>query len=262
MADHQKSPSGPREVITQIHPHDVVSGRGNENKANVHPGNVHFRNLVRRHKLEYVSSLKRDKPEFAKAIVHEIINKNPPGRFLKQDKATGNWYDIGYKQALTKTRQALREGASLIKRNRKEKIAAEETQQRQQQLQQHQYQYPPQFQDQRQFQHRHQYQHHQYQHHHQHQDNLHPLLHSTNGVSQSMHVFIGAAQDFKNFHVLIFAFRLCKSNRLVQLVKIIFLDPISYRRSTFNNNRNRNSCHNIPLSCHHMSRQETIKGMG
>jgi hypothetical protein len=36
---------------------------------------------------------------------------NPPGRFLKQDPVTQLWNDIGTKQALAKTRQALREGA-------------------------------------------------------------------------------------------------------------------------------------------------------
>ena len=33
---------------------------------------------------------------------------------MKQDKQTGAWYDIGNKEALMKTRQALREGAPMI----------------------------------------------------------------------------------------------------------------------------------------------------
>jgi len=53
------------------------------------------------------------------------MKKSPPGRFLKQDKETGLWHDIGYKQALAKTRQALREGAPMIvkqiQRNKEEK---------------------------------------------------------------------------------------------------------------------------------------------
>jgi hypothetical protein len=47
-------------------------------------------------------------------IVEEIRNRNPPGRFLKQDNSTKLWYDIGEKKALDKTRQALREGAPEI----------------------------------------------------------------------------------------------------------------------------------------------------
>ncbi len=101
-------------TITAPHPHDVISGRGNETIAYAHPGNVQFRNLVKCFKLQYVASKKSDKPAFAKAIVMTITKKNPPGRFLKQDKSTGLWHDIGYKQALAKTRQALREGAPLI----------------------------------------------------------------------------------------------------------------------------------------------------
>lgn len=37
---------------------------------------------------------------------------DPPGRFLKQDASTNLWHDIGKKEALTKIRQALREGTS------------------------------------------------------------------------------------------------------------------------------------------------------
>ncbi len=112
-------------AITELLPHDVISGRGNETVAYAHPGNVHFRNLVKCFKLQYVASKKSDKPAFAKTIVMNIMKKSPPGRFLKQDKATGLWHDIGYKQALAKTRQALREGAPMIvkqiQRNKEEK---------------------------------------------------------------------------------------------------------------------------------------------
>eukprot|EP01083_Nonionella_stella_P144443 451042_1 len=97
-----------------LHPHDIISGRGNETQAFNHPGNIFFRELVKKHKFKYVASAKRDKPAFAKAIIHAIMNKSPPGRFMKQDKQTGAWYDIGSKQALMKTRQALREGAPMI----------------------------------------------------------------------------------------------------------------------------------------------------
>ncbi len=122
------------EAITEPHPHDVISGRGNETIAYAHPGNVQFRNLVKCFKLQYVASKKSDKPAFAKAIVMSITKKNPPGRFLKQDKSTGLWHDIGYKQSLAKTRQALREGAPLIgkqiQRHKEEKTRIEAEQHR------------------------------------------------------------------------------------------------------------------------------------
>jgi hypothetical protein len=43
---------------------------------------------------------------------------DPPGRFLKQDPVTEKWSDIGKKAALAKIRQALREGAPEIIRDR------------------------------------------------------------------------------------------------------------------------------------------------
>lgn len=42
-------------------------------------------------------------------IVRAILNGDPPGRFLKKDKKTGLWYNIGDKRAAEKTSQALRE---------------------------------------------------------------------------------------------------------------------------------------------------------
>jgi hypothetical protein len=95
--------------ITSPHCHDVLSGRGNI--ANRHPGNEHFRSLVKNFKNDYVKSAKSGKPLFSKLIYDEIRSMNPPGRFLKQDPQTKLWHDIGKKAALAKTRQALREGA-------------------------------------------------------------------------------------------------------------------------------------------------------
>ncbi len=88
---------------------DVLCGRGKN--VNNHPGNKLFQSAVKSVRVEYVRSQKRDKPKFAKCIVSNIQNLNPPGRFLKLDTSTGLWYDIGNKKALSKTRQALREGA-------------------------------------------------------------------------------------------------------------------------------------------------------
>jgi hypothetical protein len=95
--------------ITTPHDHDVLSGRGNF--VNYHPGNEHFRALVRKYKMDYVKCPKPQKGKYSKLIYDEIKARNPPGRFLKQDNKTKDWYDIGEKKALDKTRQALREGA-------------------------------------------------------------------------------------------------------------------------------------------------------
>ena len=100
------------EPIPHPHEHDVLSGRGNF--VNYHPGNEHFRGLVRKYKVDYVKCPKPQKGKFSKVIYDEVRARNPPGRFLKQDPATKLWYDIGEKKALDKTRQALREGAPEI----------------------------------------------------------------------------------------------------------------------------------------------------
>ena len=78
---------------------------------NYHVGNEHFRALVRKYKAEYVKCPKPQKGKFSRIIVDEVKDRNPPGRFLKQDASTKLWYDIGEKKSLDKTRQALREGA-------------------------------------------------------------------------------------------------------------------------------------------------------
>mmetsp|Transcript_16668 Transcript_16668/g.38472 ORF Transcript_16668/g.38472 Transcript_16668/m.38472 type:complete len:547 (-) Transcript_16668:236-1876(-) len=111
--------------IKEPHAHDVLSGRGNF--VNYHDGNEYFRKLVRKHKLEYVNCPKQQKGKFSKLIVDEIKARNPPGRFLKQDKDTKLWYDIGEKKALDKTRQALREGAPELMHNGKGTSPKDET---------------------------------------------------------------------------------------------------------------------------------------
>lgn len=102
---HQKLQEG----LAAPHEHDVLSGRGNF--VNYHAGNEYFRGLVRKHKVAYVACPKPQKGQFSRVIYNEIRERDPPGRFLKQDAKTKLWYEISEKQALAKTRQALREGA-------------------------------------------------------------------------------------------------------------------------------------------------------
>mmetsp|Transcript_13475 Transcript_13475/g.15101 ORF Transcript_13475/g.15101 Transcript_13475/m.15101 type:complete len:554 (+) Transcript_13475:63-1724(+) len=103
--------------IKEPHNHDVLSGRGNF--VNYHDGNEYFRKLVQKYKLEYVKSPKQQKGKFSKIIVDDIKARNPPGRFLRLDKDTKLWWNIGEKKALDKTRQALREGAPEIMKDTK-----------------------------------------------------------------------------------------------------------------------------------------------
>jgi hypothetical protein len=112
--DKKRTMKKHQDFILAPHDHDVLSGRGNF--VNYHAGNEHFRGLVRKHKVAYVSCPKPQKGKFSKLIYDEIRARDPPGRFLKQDMKTKLWYDIGDKKALDKTRQALREGAPEIQK--------------------------------------------------------------------------------------------------------------------------------------------------
>ena len=61
------------------------------------------------------------KTDIANIIVEEINSLYPPGRFLKKRKKNSDalenveWEDIGEEATISKTRQALRVGANIIK---------------------------------------------------------------------------------------------------------------------------------------------------
>ncbi|KAL7554725.1 hypothetical protein ACHAWF_018260 [Thalassiosira exigua] len=65
-------------------------------------------------KAEYLSpsARKMQKTHIAAQIVWAVRKCDPPGRFLKEDRSTGLWYEIGDKAAFRKTGQALRENSS------------------------------------------------------------------------------------------------------------------------------------------------------
>ena len=94
---------------------DVLSGRGG--RINNHEGNVHFRTLVAKVKLQYLSrqTKKPDKAVIAANIVDQVRRLDPPGRFLKECPDTGLWYEVGDERARRKAGQALREDGPEIK---------------------------------------------------------------------------------------------------------------------------------------------------
>lgn len=94
---------------------DVLCGRGG--RINSHAGNVQFRDVIQSRKKEYLapSTKKLEKAHIAAAIVNDIRGMDPPGRFLKEDRDTGLWFDIGDAKAIKKTGQALREDAPDIR---------------------------------------------------------------------------------------------------------------------------------------------------
>lgn len=86
---------------------DVLLGRGSFELN--WEGTAFFRKIVRSFKFEYITAPTESKKKIAKAIVDIIYGL--PGHFLKKDSKTSLWYEIGRKGALSKTKQALRNGA-------------------------------------------------------------------------------------------------------------------------------------------------------
>ena len=63
-----------------------------------------------------MSSTKRQKMAISRSIVEAIRALEPPGRFLEKDLVTVLWTEIGYKKAIEKTSQALRDGAANLRK--------------------------------------------------------------------------------------------------------------------------------------------------
>mmetsp|Transcript_177 Transcript_177/g.183 ORF Transcript_177/g.183 Transcript_177/m.183 type:complete len:566 (+) Transcript_177:185-1882(+) len=100
--------------IRNVNNNDVLCGRGGA--TNSHIGNRSFREIVKQYKDRYLKAKKKEKPNVAGEIVDKIRNLEPNGRFLRKDRDTGCWVDIGDVRAKEKTSQALREGAPLIRK--------------------------------------------------------------------------------------------------------------------------------------------------
>lgn len=104
-------PPRPNVSIATPTNNDVLLGRGG--LSNNHPGNKMFRNIVHRHKSDYVIASKVVKPRIARRIVHALRNTrtlDPPCRFLKKCPMQPNmWYDVGDREFIMKTSQTLRD---------------------------------------------------------------------------------------------------------------------------------------------------------
>jgi hypothetical protein len=81
--------------------------------TNQHIGNIRFRQLVSKHKLEYITANKGEKPKIAMFVVNTWRSMDPPGRFLQKTNPemgdTSYWHDVGETDARKKASQCLRE---------------------------------------------------------------------------------------------------------------------------------------------------------
>ena len=103
------------EEMKKIQPthNDVLKGRGK--RINRHPGNIQFLNIVIRMRQQYAfAPTMREKQIYAKRVLDELLQMDPPGRFLSPaGKKVKNeeWIAMSEQAALIEIRQALREGA-------------------------------------------------------------------------------------------------------------------------------------------------------
>jgi hypothetical protein len=68
----------------------------------------------------YLTSTKMKKMSITAGVVDHIHTQlSPPGRFLEKDLDTGRWKEVDMKRAHEKTAQALRDGASLLRKSKR-----------------------------------------------------------------------------------------------------------------------------------------------
>lgn len=91
---------------------------------NSHPGNKTFRKWVNERKEAYnLAKSKQEKARVSIQVIDLVKSQRPPGRFLSRDESAAGattlsasyWVEIDLNKAISKTSQALREGAPVIR---------------------------------------------------------------------------------------------------------------------------------------------------
>jgi hypothetical protein len=75
--------------------------------TNHHPGNGFFLALIDERKDEYKAASTQGRKRIMEAIVEEVTNRSPSGRFLERSAYARGWRKVRFRKALEKTRQAL-----------------------------------------------------------------------------------------------------------------------------------------------------------
>lgn len=92
---------------SELNMNDVLCGRGGW--VNSFPGNLQFREILKKNKDAYNEAKKLEKMAIVTNIVRAIRSMVPSGRFLKEDKTKSGWIDIGDAKAVKKCGQAMRQ---------------------------------------------------------------------------------------------------------------------------------------------------------
>lgn len=112
-----------RVLVKKSNPNDVLIARGRE--ASDFEGNIQFQSIVASFHGEFskLSPYSRERSVVAKRIVKIIMEKNPPGRFLKEDSASGLWYDAGVEEGIKMAMITLRSLSRSAKRSRRKELS-------------------------------------------------------------------------------------------------------------------------------------------
>ena len=112
-------PSNVRRIRTPA-PHDVLSGRGGS--VNAHPGNCQFRDWVQVRKEEYnLARSKQAKADICRDIIAKVTALG--GRFLTKENPNSQWWvEQDDERMMSKTSQALREGAPKIREAHRDEL--------------------------------------------------------------------------------------------------------------------------------------------
>jgi hypothetical protein len=103
----QKPPPSPPLLLPGLGPTDVAFGRGNG--TNLHPGNAFYRGLVEaRRELWRLAGTAAERRRIVEDIVHLVQSQSPPGRFVKENPATGGWVEADDIEVRNKVGAALR----------------------------------------------------------------------------------------------------------------------------------------------------------
>jgi hypothetical protein len=104
-ADNALEPS-PIAELFELRARDIVCGRGKG--CWNHPGNQMFQTIIHASVERYSGAKSKNEKSLVVASIVEGLCKSG-GRFVKEDKTTGRWYDIGQTQAHDKTGHAIRD---------------------------------------------------------------------------------------------------------------------------------------------------------
>mmetsp|Transcript_50580 Transcript_50580/g.56457 ORF Transcript_50580/g.56457 Transcript_50580/m.56457 type:complete len:380 (-) Transcript_50580:130-1269(-) len=94
---------------------DVVCGRGAP--TSIHPGNLSFKAIIKKHDTTYLCSKRSEKPKIATKLLGQFRDNDI--RFVKRERDEEGafiWVEIGEQRAYEKVCQSLREGAPQLRR--------------------------------------------------------------------------------------------------------------------------------------------------